>query len=66
MQARNPANSVHIGGDHMAFGGVYGPPFVRDGEVRRDATMADFENFTRSGAELYDIGLSGRGDLRTE
>src|SRR5215210_9337254 len=28
LQARNPANTVHIGGDAMAFGAVYGPPFV--------------------------------------
>ena len=47
VQARNPANTVHIGGDAMAFGAVYGPPFVREGEVRRDATMDDFRNFTR-------------------
>ena len=47
VQARNPENSVHIGGDAMAFGAVYGPPFVREGEVRRDATMADFRNFTK-------------------
>jgi trimethylamine--corrinoid protein Co-methyltransferase len=47
VQARNPANTVHIGGNAMAFGGVYGPPFVRDGDVRRDATMDDFRNFTR-------------------
>ena len=47
VQARNPANSVHIGGDSMVFGGVYGPPFVRDGDVRRDATMDDFRNFTK-------------------
>ena len=31
----------------MAFGAVYGPPFVRQGEVRRDATMEDFRNFTK-------------------
>ncbi len=31
----------------MAFGAVYGPPFVRQGEVRRDATMDDFTNFTK-------------------
>ena len=37
VQARNPENTVHIGGDAMAFGAVYGPPFVREGEVRRDA-----------------------------
>jgi trimethylamine--corrinoid protein Co-methyltransferase len=47
LQARNPANSVHIGGDHMVFSAVYGPPFVREGDVRRDATMADFENFVK-------------------
>ncbi len=47
VQARNPANSVHIGGDTMAFSGVYGPPFVREGEVRRDATLDDFRNFVR-------------------
>ncbi len=39
---RNPANSVHIGGDDMVFGAVYGSPFVREGDVRRDATMDDF------------------------
>ena len=47
LQARNPANNVHIGGDMMAFGAVYGPPFVREGDVRRDATMDDFRNFTK-------------------
>src|SRR5690349_11369328 len=47
VQARNPANNIHIGGDSMAFGAVYGPPFVRDGDVRRDATMDDFERFTK-------------------
>jgi trimethylamine--corrinoid protein Co-methyltransferase len=60
VQARNPANSVHIGGDSMAFGGVYGPPFVRDGDVRRDATMDDFRNFTRL-AQSFDVMDSAGG-----
>ncbi len=47
VQARNPARSVHIGGDHMAFGAVYGPPFVREGDVRRDGTWEDYQNFLR-------------------
>ncbi len=47
VQARNPANTIHVGGDSMSFGGVYGPPFVREGDVRRDATMDDFRNFTK-------------------
>ena len=47
VAARNPEHSIHIGGDSMAFGAVYGPPFVRQGDVRRDATMDDFRNFTK-------------------
>ncbi len=47
VQARNPEHSIHLGGDAMAFGAVYGPPFVREGEVRRDATMEDFTSFAK-------------------
>jgi trimethylamine--corrinoid protein Co-methyltransferase len=47
LQARNPANSLVIGGDRMAFAPVYGCPFVREGDVRRDAKMADFENLVK-------------------
>ncbi len=47
VQARNPEHNVHIGGDSMAFAAVYGPPFVREGDVRRDATMDDFERFAK-------------------
>jgi trimethylamine---corrinoid protein Co-methyltransferase len=47
LRARNPERSVRIGGDAMVFGSVYGCPFVRDGDVRREATMADFENLVR-------------------
>jgi trimethylamine--corrinoid protein Co-methyltransferase len=47
VQARNPERSVHIGGDHMVFASVYGPPFVREGDTRRDATMEDYRNFVK-------------------
>src|SRR5918997_6657011 len=47
LQARNPERSVTLGGDNMVFSAVYGPPFVREGDERREATMADFENFVR-------------------
>src|SRR5689334_552968 len=47
LQARNPEHNLHIGGDAMAFSAVYGPPFVRQGDVRRDATLNDFRNFTK-------------------
>jgi trimethylamine--corrinoid protein Co-methyltransferase len=59
LQARNPAHSVHIGGDHMVFSGVYGPPFVREGETRRDATMADFENFTKLSQSFPELDSAG-------
>src|SRR6478735_8540184 len=60
IQARNPEHDVHIGGDAMAFGAVYGPPFVRAGEVRRDGTMEDFRNFARL-AQSFDVLDSAGG-----
>ncbi len=47
LRARNPKNNVHIGGNSMVFSSVYGPPFVREGDVRRDGTFKDFENFCK-------------------
>jgi trimethylamine--corrinoid protein Co-methyltransferase len=46
--ARNPANNVIIGGRHLCFAPVYGPPYVVDlARGRREATLADFENFVK-------------------
>jgi trimethylamine--corrinoid protein Co-methyltransferase len=59
LQARNPDHSVRVGGDGMAFGPVYGPPFVRDGDVRREATMADFENFCRLSQAFPQLDSAG-------
>ncbi len=59
LQARNPERSAHIGGDHMVFSAVYGPPFVREGAVRRDATMADFENFVRLSQSFDELDSPG-------
>jgi trimethylamine---corrinoid protein Co-methyltransferase len=59
VQARNPLNSIHIGGDSMAFGCVYGPPFVREGEVRRDATMDDFRRFTKLAQVFPELDSAG-------
>jgi trimethylamine---corrinoid protein Co-methyltransferase len=48
QRARNPENSVVVGGNHICFAPVYGPPFVMDIERgRRSATLKDFENFVR-------------------
>ncbi|MGH3729028.1 MAG: trimethylamine methyltransferase family protein [Micromonosporaceae bacterium] len=59
VQARNPANNVHIGGDAMAFGAVYGPPFVREGQVRRDATMDDFRRFSQLAQSYPQLDSAG-------
>ena len=59
IQARNPANTVHIGGDQMVFGGVYGPPFVREGAVRREATLEDFRNFTKLAQSYPELDTAG-------
>ena len=46
--ARNPANNLPIGGDHIIFAPVYGPPFVADLERgRRQATLKDFRELTK-------------------
>ena len=57
---------MHIGGDHMVFSAVYGPPFVREGDVRRDATMADFENFVKLSQSFPELDSPGRHDRRAE
>lgn len=46
--ARNPQNNVVIGGEHICFAPVYGPPFVHDlDKGRREAKLADFVNFVK-------------------
>ena len=59
VAARNPERSVHIGGDAMAFGAVYGPPFVRQGQVRRDATMEDFRSFAKLAQSFDTLDSAG-------
>jgi trimethylamine---corrinoid protein Co-methyltransferase len=48
QHARNPANSVEIGGMHTVFAPNYGSPFVRDlDNGRRYGTIEDFRNFVK-------------------
>lgn len=48
QHARNPANSVEIGGDNVVFSPAYGSPFVMDlDEGRRYGTIEDFRNFIK-------------------
>ena len=64
LRARNPARSVTIGGDHMVFTNVAGPPFVYEDGVRRDALMGDFERFIKL-AHVYDE-IDSQGGLPCE
>jgi trimethylamine--corrinoid protein Co-methyltransferase len=59
VQARNPANNVHIGGDHMVFSSVYGCPFVREGDVRRDATLNDFRQLAMLSQGFDELDSAG-------
>ena len=46
--ARNPDNNVTLGGRHMCFAPVYGPPYVYDlDRGRRESTLVDFQNFVK-------------------
>ncbi|MBP8292859.1 MAG: trimethylamine methyltransferase family protein [Caldilineaceae bacterium] len=46
--ARNPAHNVIVGGNHVTFAPVYGPPYVYDiAGGRREATLADFVKFVQ-------------------
>src|SRR6478736_2659069 len=59
LQARNPDHVAHIGGDHMVFAPVYGCPFIREGDVRRDAKMADFENLVKLAQAFPELDSPG-------
>jgi trimethylamine---corrinoid protein Co-methyltransferase len=48
QHARNPENSVRIGGSNVVFAPAYGSPFVMDlDEGRRYGTIEDFRNFIK-------------------
>ncbi|HEX9623121.1 MAG TPA: trimethylamine methyltransferase family protein [Streptosporangiaceae bacterium] len=59
VQARNPANNVHVGGDQMAFGAVYGSPFIREGKIRRDATLEDFRKLAMLSQSFTELDTAG-------
>ncbi len=59
LQARNAGRSVTVGGDHMVFSAVYGPPFVREGDVRREGTMRDFEQLLQLVQLADDLDTAG-------
>lgn len=60
LTPRNEDKAITLGGRHMAFGLVAGPPAVHD-EIngRRQANLADYENFTRLAQYFNAIHLLG-------
>ena len=60
VRARNPKNSVTIGGDFMVTAPVYGPPFITDLERgRRNPTIEDFTNFDKMAQATPQIHCAG-------
>jgi len=60
LYARNPKHNVRIGGNHMVMAPVYGPPFVHDiDRGRRDAKLADFQNFVKLAQSTPQIHNAG-------
>jgi len=60
VQARNPTNTVTIGGNHMVNAPVYGPPFITDlDRGRRNPTIADFTNFDKMAQATPQIHCAG-------
>jgi trimethylamine--corrinoid protein Co-methyltransferase len=59
LHARNPARDIVLGGEHMVFVPVQGPPYVRRGDVRRVAGIEDFEDFCRIAQALDDFDSAG-------
>ena len=59
LRARNPQRSVTLGGDHMVFTNIAGPPFVLEDGVRRDAEMRDFERFIKLAHTFDEIDSQG-------
>lgn len=60
LTPRNPARTVHLGGDNLVFGLVAGPPAVHD-EIngRRASNLADYENFIRLAHHFNAIHMLG-------
>ncbi len=60
LLARSEQNNVTIGGKHMVFAPVYGPPYVADHDTgRRQSTLKDFENFNKLSHMIPDLHHGG-------
>ena len=66
VQARNPETLIDIGGDAMAFGAVYGPPFVREGRGPPRRDDGGLPQLHQARPVVPGDGLRGRDHLRSD
>lgn len=60
VQARNPANTIHIGGANTVFSPVQGPPFVHDiDRGRRYASTEDYIDLVKLAHMLPSLHMAG-------
>lgn len=60
LTPRNSARRVHLGGNHLVFGLVAGPPNVHDRvNGRRSGNLADYHNFIRLAHHFNAIHMIG-------
>lgn len=60
LHARNPEHNLVCGGENTIYMPGYGAPFVYDADGgKRDATMADYDNFVKLAGASKNIHMTG-------
>lgn len=60
LGTRNPARSIVVGGDHLCFTTVLGPPYCSDlVRGRRPGTLADYSDFVRLAQHFNVVHMNG-------
>ncbi|HEX3032594.1 MAG TPA: glycine betaine--corrinoid protein methyltransferase, partial [Bacillota bacterium] len=60
LHARNPENNLVCGGENIIFMPGYGAPFVHEADgKRRNATMADYNNFVKLAGASPNMHMTG-------
>lgn len=60
LHARNPENNLVCGGENIIFMPGYGAPFVHEADgTRRNAVMADYDNFVKLAGASKTLHMTG-------
>lgn len=60
LHARNPENNLTCGGENIIYMPGYGAPFVHEADgTRRNATMADYDNFVKLAGASKNLHMTG-------